>query len=247
MQFACNGCGKCCQGHHVPLTLDEADRWVGDGGEVVILLEAVLNDGLGLPEEQRQHVLRRSFAVQCGEVRAHLAVTVAAFNDGRCRNLDEQMRCTIYDQRPLVCRIYPMEINPHLALRTAQKDCPPETWQSGPPLIVGHGQPADPYLALLIERSRQADRDEVIAKVAICEALGIHTTALKGDGFTLFKPDAGAFRRALVTLREQPLAPSADWRLHVSSEALARQLAETGARIEALLAGNATFIPLRAT
>jgi hypothetical protein len=98
-------------------------------------------------------------------------------NREHCRNLDADDRCTIYEIRPLVCRIYPMEINPHIPLRPEAMDCPSEAWQSGPPLI--HGQHlVDRRLAELIERSRQADRDDIRGKVAICQALGIDTSDL---------------------------------------------------------------------
>ncbi|MEZ1909209.1 YkgJ family cysteine cluster protein, partial [Pseudomonas aeruginosa] len=72
--------------------------------------------------------------------------------------------CTIYDQRPLVCRIYPVEINPHIPLRPDNKDCPPEAWQQGPELIHGT-QVVDAELEALVQASRQADRDDIAAKV----------------------------------------------------------------------------------
>ncbi|MFP3525866.1 YkgJ family cysteine cluster protein, partial [Pantoea sp. SIMBA_072] len=60
LRFGCTGCGKCCTGHHVPLTLDEARRWADDAGQVVVLIEAFIADGPGMPAEQREHVMRRS-------------------------------------------------------------------------------------------------------------------------------------------------------------------------------------------
>lgn len=246
MRFSCNGCGKCCHDHHVPLTLDESRDWVADGGSLIVLLESVLDDGAGLPEGQREHVLRRSLPVRCGSTQAHLAITFAAFNQGACRHLGSDMRCGIYERRPLVCRIYPMEINPHIPLRAEAKDCPPQVWDEGPELIVG-GRLVDTELAALIERSRQADREEIAAKAAICERLGISVSALKGDGFTAYLPQRKAFLAALDAVRAQaPASSAADWQLHVSSDDLARQLAETGAMIAALLADDCAFIPLRA-
>ncbi|MDF3936400.1 YkgJ family cysteine cluster protein [Pseudomonas citronellolis] len=245
MRFSCNGCGKCCHDHHVPLTLDEAQAWAADGGSLIVLIEAVLEEGAGLPEGQREHVLRRSWAVRCGQTRAHLAITFAAFNQGACRYLGSDMRCGIYERRPLVCRIYPMEINPHIPLRAENKDCPSEAWASGPELIVGE-RLVDAGLAALIERSRRADREEIGAKAAICERLGIATSALKGDGFTAFLPQREAFLAALQAMRKEgPVQPRGDWALHVSSDALARQLEETGAMIAAILDGSCAFIPLR--
>lgn len=108
--FSCVGCGKCCTDHHVPLTLAEARQWAADGGSVIVLVEGFLGNGLGLPLQQREHAERRSAMVPSGTTQAFVAITFAAYNPGRCRNLDEDNLCRIYERRPLVCRIYRMEI-----------------------------------------------------------------------------------------------------------------------------------------
>lgn len=224
LRFSCTGCGKCCTGHHVPLTLAESRQWAAADGQVVVLIEGFITDGPGMPIEQREHVLGRSRSVACGKSELRVSVTFAAFNPGRCRNLDANDLCTIYETRPLVCRIYPAEINPHLPLRPEHKDCPTEAWGQGPELI--HGQViTDPGLAALITASRQADRDDIAAKVAICQALGMTTSALKGKGFTAYLPDMSAFVTAL-----QPARPEGDpaWTLHVPDAALADELEAHG-------------------
>lgn len=241
VRFTCNGCGKCCRDHHVPLTLDEARQWAEEGGQVAILAEAFLENGLGVPLQQREHAQRRAWRVPCGEAHAYLAVTFAAYNLGACRHLQADNRCAIYARRPLVCQIYPAEINPHIALRQELKECAAETWLSGPALIIG-GKPADARLAALIERSRQADRDDICRKVAICEHLGIGTAALKGDGFALYLP---AVAELLAAMDTAPQAPAQQWSLHVSNPQLARQLEAAGARIAAALGANGTFIALQ--
>ena len=224
LRFACTGCGKCCSGHHVPLTLSEARQWATTDGQVVVLIEGFVSNGPGMPAEERDHVLRRSYPVACGEAELRVSVTFAAFNPGRCRNLGENDLCTIYETRPLVCRIYPAEINPHLPLRPENKDCPPEAWEQGPELI--HGQlPVDPQLAALIEASRQADRDDIAAKVAICQALGMTTSALKGNGFTAYLPAMEPFAQALAHVPHNAPTP---WTLHVQAPALADELARHG-------------------
>ncbi|WDY57222.1 YkgJ family cysteine cluster protein [Pseudomonas sp. PSKL.D1] len=224
LRFACTGCGKCCTGHHVPLTLDESRQWAANGGQVVVLIEAFVVDGPGMPVDQREHVLRRSHPVSCGLGEVNVSVTFAAFNPGRCRNLDDNDLCTIYEARPLVCRIYPVEINPHIPLRPENKDCPPEAWEQGPKLIVG-SLPVDRTLLALVEASRQADRDDIAAKVAVCQALGMTTSALKGNGFTAYLPDMAAFAGAL----SQVLAnDGADWTLHVERTELVTGLQALG-------------------
>ncbi|OOG83301.1 zinc/iron-chelating domain-containing protein [Pseudomonas sp. A25(2017)] len=244
--FSCVGCGKCCTDHHVPLTLDEARMWADDGGQVIVLVEAFLPNGLGLPAGQREHAERRSAVVHSGSTEALVAITFAAYNVGRCRNLDEENLCRIYERRPLVCRIYPMEINPHIPLNIAIKECPPESWETGPQLILG-GELVDQELVRLIERSRQADREEIAIKDRICAALGIRITALKGDGFTAYLPDMSAFVAALDQARLQPAQQhTSEWQFHLSGDDVAHQVLASGARVVTEAPVNYAFISLRA-
>jgi Fe-S-cluster containining protein len=244
--FSCVGCGKCCNDHHVPLTLSEARMWAADGGQVIVLVEGFLGNGLGLPMQQREHAERRSVMVRSGATEAYIAITFAAYNVGPCRNLDEDNLCSIYERRPLVCRIYPMEINPHIPLNTAVKDCPPESWEKGPDLIVG-GECVDQELVGLIHRSRQADRDDIRAKDAICALLGIRTTALKGDGFTAYLPDMTAFVTVIDQVALQPLTGSdSDWLFHVSGDDIAGDVLAAGALVTTETPLNYAFFSLRA-
>lgn len=244
--FSCVGCGKCCTDHHVPLTLAETRMWAADGGQLIVLVEAFLGNGLGLPVQQREHAERRSAVVRSGTSDAHVAITFAAYNVGPCRNLDEDKRCRIYERRPLVCRIYPAEINPHIALNPAAKDCPPESWEQGPELIVG-GELVDQELVTLIQRSRQADRDDIRIKDAICGQLGIRTTALKGDGFTAYLPDMGVFASVIDQVTAQPLvAGDSEWLFHVSGDDIAGQVRAAGAQVVSEPPQTYAFISLRA-
>lgn len=228
------------------LTLAEARMWAADGGQVIVLVEAFLGNGLGLPAQQREHAERRSLVVRSGTTEAHVAITFAAYNVGRCRNLDEENLCRIYERRPLVCRIYPAEINPHIPLNPAAKDCPPESWQQGPLLIVG-GELVDQELLELIQRSRQADRDDIRIKDAICAALGIRTTALKGDGFTAYLPQMDAFAAVIDQVSAQPLrGTSSEWLFHLSGDDVAGQLLAAGAQVVTEPAQTYAFISLRA-
>ncbi len=246
-RFSCVGCGKCCNDHYVPLTLDESRQWAVDGGTVIVLLEAFLENGHGVAQEQFEHAHRRSVLVASGTTRAWLAVTFAAYNNGPCRHLDADNRCRIYERRPLVCRIYPAEINPHIKLRPDRKDCPPESWEQGSPLIVG-GQLVDQELAELIDRSRQADREDIAAKAAICVRLGIATTALKGNGFATYLPDMVAFLAAI----EQTAAdrageyPQQQWAFQLADAHSTQALLTHGAEITSSGAGHYCFIPLQA-
>jgi Fe-S-cluster containining protein len=220
--------------------------WANDDGQVIVLVEAFLANGLGLPVAQREHAERRSAVVRSGNCEALVAITFAAYNPGPCHNLDTDNLCRIYERRPLVCRIYPMEINPHIPLNTAAKDCPPESWETGPQLIVG-GELVDQDLARLIERSRQADREEIAIKERICVSLGIHTTALKGDGFTAYLPNMAAFAAAIDQARSQPVDQEAgEWQFHLSGDDIASQVTASGASVVSEAPVNYAFISLRA-
>jgi len=220
--------------------------WAADGGQVIVLVEGFLDNGLGLPDQQREHAERRSVVVHSGATQAHVAITFAAYNVGPCRNLDEDNLCRIYERRPLVCRIYPMEINPHIPLNIAVKECPPESWEQGPELIVG-GELVDRELAQLIQRSRQADRDDVQTKDGICASLGIRTTALKGDGFTAYLPDMTAFATVIDQVQRQPVAAAESaWQFHVSGDDIAAQVLAAGAQVTNETPLNYAFISLRA-
>jgi Fe-S-cluster containining protein len=246
-QFSCTGCGGCCTDHHVPLTLTEAGQWAADGGTVIVLTEAFLSNGYGVSAEQLTHATRRSAPISSGSAEAMVAITFAAYNVGRCRNLDAHNLCRIYERRPLVCRIYPMEINPHIPLRPENKGCPPESWETGPELIVGN-RLVDPQLMTLIERSRQADRDEIAAKQAICQLLDMRTTALKGNGFVAYLPDMVDFAAALeyVTVDQGELPSAADWTFHVTGEPVEQHLRTAGARVTSRDPASYQFIPLQA-
>ena len=220
--------------------------WAADGGQVIVLVEGFLSNGLGLPLQQREHAERRSVRVRSGASEAYVAITFAAYNVGACRNLDEDNLCRIYERRPLVCRIYPMEINPHIPLNTAVKECPPESWKQGPDLIVG-GELVDQELLTLIQRSRQADRDDVQTKDVICGLLGIRTAALKGDGFTAYLPQMDAFASIVDQVAaQQPKAPGGDWLFHVSGDDIAGQVLAAGAEVATEVPVNYAFISLRA-
>ncbi|MDU8359433.1 YkgJ family cysteine cluster protein [Pseudomonas syringae group sp. J309-1] len=246
-RYSCTGCGRCCSDHHVPLTLGESLQWAADGGSLIILIEAFLADGYGLPEGQLTHATRRSTLVQSGVTQAQVAITFAAYNKGPCRNLDADNRCGIYERRPLVCRIYPMEINPHIPLRPEAKDCPPEAWEQGPDLIVG-GQLVDTELSRLIEQSRQADREDIGAKEAICQRLGIRATALKGNGFVAYLPDMDAFATAVMDLVDNTdAAPTSNgWTFHVAGDAVIETLNLAGAELATGEPAGYMFIPLQA-
>jgi hypothetical protein len=85
-----------------------------------------------------------------GTIPIRVSVILAAGFEGACPHLRPDMRCGNYDARPRVCRIYPAEISPNVALAPANKACPPETWSDDQPILMREGAPADRDLASLI-------------------------------------------------------------------------------------------------
>ncbi len=77
---------------------------------------------------------------------------MASLADGSMSGLARQDRCGIYEERPLVCRIYPAEISPFITLDPADKVCPPEMWEAGE--IIVSDRLVDPVLLIKIAQSR---------------------------------------------------------------------------------------------
>ncbi|MDB6084618.1 MAG: hypothetical protein JWN43_2499, partial [Gammaproteobacteria bacterium] len=134
VHFECTQCGKCCRDLKLPLTAAEAVQWLGSGHQVQIICDAlpwVEELPPDHPDGQRAaHRKRRSFGVMSGTVPTRVVVILAANLAGACPNLMADMRCAIYERRPLVCRIYPAEINPFVVLEPEKKACPPEAWDA---------------------------------------------------------------------------------------------------------------------
>lgn len=199
--FSCTICGRCCHDNNLPLTIDEAVAWIEDGGRVVMLCEATPWIREPASDDARaSYIKRRSFPVISGTASVQVTVLLVATLSGACRNLGDDFRCRIYDRRPLVCRIYPAEINPFIALNLTRKVCPPEAWKSDKPLL-SHGVIVDQATKVLVERSRSIDMQEVPQKRRLCDALGINVASLKEEGFVVHAFDQIDLLQALRNAR----------------------------------------------
>lgn len=196
-RFACVGCGACCKGRFVPLTLAESAQWLRRGHSVAILIEAFDESAWPPGAPEFDYNILRSASVKCGEGSLNVVVILAANVIPRCPNLGDDDLCSIYLERPLVCRIYPMEINPFITLSPATKDCPPESWERGNLLA------SDRELTNQILRSRQADRHDAQLKVNLCEALGMTVAAWKGNGLAIYMPTVKDMLSAIDSLGSQ--------------------------------------------
>lgn len=185
-QFSCVGCGVCCKGRLIPLTLDETRQWLSRGHDVSVILEAFDESNWTRSAQEFSHALGRSVAVHCGDAKIQVIAVFAGKALEQCPNLRADNLCGIYEERPLVCRIYPMEINPFIPLLEENKACPPEAWQSDQ-ILCTDGR-ADPALEVLINQSRQADKSDASRKIAICAALGLNVASWKDNALAVYLP-----------------------------------------------------------
>jgi Fe-S-cluster containining protein len=100
LKFRCTGCGNCCKEPLLPLTDADVRRIVertgDDAGDVVRFIDRNAIDMDDEPE---------SFA----ELRQGRRVMILRHQNGGCRYLGDDDRCSIYNARPLGCRIFPFD------------------------------------------------------------------------------------------------------------------------------------------
>lgn len=100
LKFHCTGCGNCCRDPLLPLTDTDAKRIMegtGDGPQDFV--KWVDRDGIEMQDEPEAFV----------RLRQGKRVMVLRHQHGRCRYLGTDDRCTIYESRPLGCRIFPFD------------------------------------------------------------------------------------------------------------------------------------------
>ncbi|RMP42532.1 hypothetical protein ALO95_200106 [Pseudomonas syringae pv. antirrhini] len=243
MKFECVGCGECCKGRFLPLTLEETVAWLGRGHEVVIMLEGFDSSNWPTSSQAYEHHSRRSALVKSGVSTARVIPIFAGNNLNACPNLQADNACAIYEQRPLVCRIYPREINPFIALAPEAKECPPESWiQDGDPDLA---DTETSQYAGLIYRSRSADRQDAAIKLAVCDRLDFRSAGWKGDGLVVYQPSIETLLRAIEqSQNEKSIQPITQWTLVAATETLRRELLAKGLTVQSSSECSAAFVPL---
>jgi Fe-S-cluster containining protein len=234
LNFQCTMCGRCCHDLRLPVTLSEARKWLERGGQVDVLCEAtpwpVEPDSTNAFAAYKR---RRTFAASSGTLPIRVAVTLAASFTGACPNLGGDMRCGIYEERPLVCRVYPAEINPFIRLNQEHKLCPPEAWQVSTPFAVD-GVLLDSATRASIEQSRRAAEDELNDRRALCERLHIDKASVANEGFLIVSPPREQLLAALLDMRAGNEAGTREqsWTLISNRRVTLDALAEVGALSE---------------
>lgn len=198
VRFGCTLCGKCCTDLRLPLTIAEAMQWIERGHTVEVLCEAVPwpIEPAG-DDAMAQHKRASTFGARSGTLPVRIGAILAATHDGPCPNLGDDKHCRIYASRPMVCQIYPAEVNPFVQFSHAAKACPPEAWDRLNPAFFRNGQWVSESLRATIERSRNTTRSDARHKAAICAALNISLAALANEGYVVHRPPGRQLHEAL--------------------------------------------------
>jgi hypothetical protein len=130
-----------------------------------------------------------------------------------------------------VCRIYPAEISPFITLDPADKVCPPDVWEAGE--IIVSDRLANPALLVNIAQSRDADRLDAHAKVAICESMDMTVAAWKENALAVYRPDRQDLMAALDhhdtgARREASTA----WRVRIEDHELRDAVSSRGVQVD---------------
>src|SRR5664280_1550671 len=100
LRFRCTGCGNCCRDPLLPMTDSDLRRIVDYTGMYARdVVKWIAREGIDLPGEPESFVM----------LRAGRRVMVLRHQRGHCRFLAADNRCTIYEARPLGCRIFPFD------------------------------------------------------------------------------------------------------------------------------------------
>ncbi len=232
IHFACVKCGKCCRDTKIPLTVPEAVQWLDRGHQVQLACEASpWPEELAAGDPKAAYFKRRSFAVTSGTMPTRVAVMLVANVAGACPNLLDDMRCGIYADRPLVCRVYPAEINPLVELDPGRKACPPEAWTPVQPLLQRRGAVVRDELRHDIQAWRDTEMLEVELKRRLCVALNAVDVALVHEAVLVYPFPASTLASALGFAMASDRAADRDleWRFVSDRSEAIEDLAAQGA------------------
>lgn len=189
-------------------------NWLNRGHEVQLLCEASPWSAALDAEPRALPFKRRSFAVMSGLMPTRIVVMLVANIVGAWPNLLPNRRCGIYEDRPLVCRIYPAEINPFVVLKRENNAWPPEAWARDYPLLQRGNTLRDEVIQRDIELSRDADVLEAELKRRLCLALNVVDTALVHEAVLAYSPTSETLLSGLAFAIATDFAhePVAQWR-----------------------------------
>lgn len=221
--------------------MTEACAWLRRGHPLEVLTHAIPWAVEPTDGDLAAYKRARSFPTLCGALPTRVSVMLVARFDGPCPNLGGDMRCGIYADRPLVCRIYPAEINPHVGFDTARKNCPPEAWAADAPPLLREDGPVDAALRAQIEAARAQGQSDTPWQAALCRLLGIQAAALANEGYLVFHTAPATLLAAIEeAAAAQPGddAPPPAWTLVTNRRSSAQTLLSVGADVALVPAGG---------
>ena len=231
LNFTCVGCGRCCHGLRLPLSIAEAILWIERGGTVEVMCDAAprIDD----EDPQARHRAARAIAGRSGGLPLRVSIQLVAVFDGPCPNLLPDMRCGAYHVRPDACRIYPAELRPGRAVVPQDKACPPESWGEGrPPFLDDTAGVRDLETAAAIARARAAGLDDLAAKARLAAMLGIDRAALVNEGLVIWRIASDDLLSALRRARAAAMVPAMEWSLVSAREETRAMIADAEAIAE---------------
>jgi Fe-S-cluster containining protein len=196
-----------------------------------VILEAFDESLWPADSEKFKHNAKRASQIHSGNAKINVIAIFAANALTQCPNLDDQNQCGIYEERPLVCRIYPAEISPFITFNPAEKVCPPEVWEAGE--IIVSDREVSSALQVEIEHSRVADRLDADAKVAICESMDMTVAAWKENALAVYLPDRQSLMIALDLFNSGTRrVASTAWRVHIEDNELRAAVRTRGVQVD---------------
>lgn len=243
LHFDCTQCGRCCHDLRLTLSIDEARAWAGRGHQVDLLAEGWPWPDNGDPHDAPlQWRKATSFPVLVGDVPFRINLRLVARHVGPCPHLLPDMRCGNYEERPRICRIYPLESRPFEAVSPALRKCPPEAWQETLPLLERDGRPADAEANALLAAHRQAMIDDVPLKARLASALGFADTAFAGEGLAVCEIAPLALLTALEEAACELWDEPRQWTIVTNRQSTAQMLDDLDCPARLVSAGPA-FLP----
>ena len=234
INFTCTQCGACCRNTKVPLTVAEAMDWLRDGNSVQIICEAwpwALDRSSVDPKIA--FLKSRSFAAASGTMPTRVVATLVADAQDKCPNLLADQRCRIYERRPLVCRIYPAEINPFARMEPRMKACPSEAWGTNHPVFMRDGSVVSAETRRDIANWRAALTPDAEIKNRVCVALRLGFAAVAHEGFLVYSPPGDVLLHALSAAVDTGApAASSQWRLVTDRAESVEKFSSDGALIQ---------------
>jgi Fe-S-cluster containining protein len=239
--FGCTICGDCCKGLRVQLTRREALDWLERGHPVDLLADAApWFEEPAENDERGRYTRARSFATVSGEVPVRITLRLTSNHTGPCANRLPDMKCAIYETRPLVCRIFPAYIFPFGGFDPANRLCPPEAWAPHNPVLIRDGACVDPATVELIALARATAAEDAAAGPALCADLGIRAAGLANEGYVAHTPEPAALAEALRRSLECPGGGTetggGDWTVASNRRSTLDALNAAEARFEAMRA-----------